>query len=753
MRSVGQVLLAVVLVVGALSGGIQVIGATESPSADARSLWSASASDAPLLARPTPGTHGPAVPADVGSLRSSDVEPRSAVEVTPALTETDDATASPASVTESASSTGARLQTAADVSLTQEFRLTPDQPGEVAVTHNFTLDERIANLRTTVPRRVTVTDTVGFSADNETIYRWDGQTERPSISYTLPVNETGSRSYASANGSLLFADVGEWALLRRPVQTTRWQAFGSEPVTFDRQTVTAGPGAAGDSLVYLGEVDLYPRTTDNQTFRLAVPAAANMTESRDDVLDAMERASNDLAVGERDSSVFAVAAPTEGVPWAVRGLSIGDSDFWVGADERLATTDNIWIHEYVHTRQDYDPTTTTRWTKEGFASYYAARQALQYQSVTFEEFAAAMNASTYPSTSATLADPESWDNLTAYRRGALVAGQFDRRIRRASGDGATVDAVVASMNADTDTVNASEFFDAVGAAGNESVRESMRPAVYTNQSVVMWNRSQHVAAFGPLPGRVVYGLPRGVDPGDYRVRGPYRNASLAGNEDFTLVTGESIVVQGRVSNVGNATGYYDVSLRVNDTVVDSADGEVSGGSVSEVPLSHTFATPGVYEIGVGNDTATVTVERPADASIVGFQVTPGSLEQYGSATVSVTVRNDASIPARREIRIDRNDETVFTRSVRLAPKASRTTDVEVTFPNAGAADVLVEGVGSIQVAVESVGRPATATPERTTTEPPTPTPGEPSRGTGFGFEWLVALVALVATIYYVGYRR
>lgn len=717
MRSVGQMLLAVVLVVGALSGGVQAAGATHS-SSDARSPSSVTADgDSPLPERAVPFSSANR-PARLSSTRG-------------------------------------QVQSAADVFLSQEFRLTPERPGHVAVTHNFTLADRIANLKTTVPRRGVVADTVGFTATNETIYQWDGHTDTPSITYRLPVNETGTRSHAATNGSLLFADVGDWALFRRPSVTTRWQAFGRDPVTYDRQTVTNGPGAAGDSLVYLGAVTLYPRTTANQTFRLAVPAAAGMRESPDDVLDAMERASTDLDVGDRDSSVFAVVAPTDGVPWAVRGLSISDAAFWVGADERLASTDNIWIHEYVHTRQAYDPTTTMRWTKEGFASYYAAHQALQYESVTFEEFATAMNTSTNgtakstnSTVTATLADPSTWDNRTAYRRGALVAGQFDRRIRLESGNGTTLDAVVAELNADTDTVNASEFFDAVASASNQSVRQAMRQAVYTNRSVPMWNRSQHVAAFGSLPARFVYGLPRGTDSGEYRVRGPYRNASLAGNDSFSLVTGESFVVRSRVRNVGNALGYFDVGLAVNGTIVDSADGQVPAGSVREVPLSHTFTSPGVYEIAVGNDTATVTVDRPATASIVGFRITRGSIEQYQSATVNVSVRNDSPIPARRVVRIGRNNETVANRSVRLAPETSRSIDVQVAFPEAGNAEVLVDGVGSIQVAVEPIVRQVTATPEPI--DSPT---DDTSSGTGHGIPPIVALFALLATVFWITRRR
>lgn len=748
MRSVGQAFLAFGLVAVILVGGHSVAAVVQPATADAstastlvpssdvvESSSDRTASVAAGARRPIASPDDPsggAVPnsGDGDELAAEEPDSRAGVASAPAQQ--------------------AGRQASAEMVLTQQFRRLPDEPGYVEVTYDYAIPDPVVTLRTAIPERGEITGGDGFTAVNESIFAWDGSTSDPTLTYRLSVNETGSRDHVAANGSLLFADVDEWSLFRRPGTSTSWDYQSHEEVHLNRRIETVGPGAAGEWLVYLGEVDVYTRATDEQDFRLAVPTAANVTERPDDVLDAMERTAADLAVGEPNETVFAVAAPTESVPWSVRGLSLEGTDFWVGADEGLDTTDNLWVHEYLHTVQDYQTTTATAWTREGFATYYAAYQAMQHRSVTFAEFADALSVSDEPPTNVTLSEPDTWATRTPYERGALVAGTIDRRVRQASDDNRTIAAVFAGMNDDTGRLNASEFYGVIERTGNGSLDRAIRTAVSTDRPVSMWNRTQHVRAFDGMPPRIFATIPRSERSPTYAVDGPYRNATLPGAETPAIVSGESLVVEAEVTNAGGSAGYYDVALAVDGEVVDTAEGEVPAGAVREVPLEHTFDRAGEYTISVGNDTSTVRVLRPGTASIVGVDVTPGVVQQYESATVGVTVRNSLAIPADRTVTLRRDNVDVASRSVYLEPNATETTEFDLSFPLNGTATVAVDGAGTLEVPVEArelPTRPGTTTPNATSS------PGlEPSSAVGPALGAVTAVVVLLGTVLLVRFR-
>lgn len=717
MRSVGRGPLALLLLAVVFAGGLAGVAATQPATAGGE------LADFPaVFSGGTDGTDATA-PTATGQLSADETaSPRSG--------RSSPATIAPASQAGPESAAVGR-DTARQVDgeseqriiLTQQFRRLPDEPGRVEVTYEYSIPDPVVSLRTALPRRGTVTGTDGFTDVNRTIFDWDGDDNDPSLTYTLGVNETSTGDHLAANGSLLFADVGEWSLFRRPGTSTSWDYQSPEEIRLQRETETVGPGAAGEWLVYLGEHEEYTRSTDDQSFRLVVPAVANTTESPEGVLDAMERAANDLSVEEPNETVFTVAAPTESIPWSVRGLTIEGTDAWVGADEALDTTDNIWVHEFVHTVQDYEPTAATRWTREGFATYYAAYQALQHQSLSFEEFRDELSIPDDRQAPVTLSEPSTWVDLANYDRGALVAGQIDRRVRQASDGERTIGAVFAGMNADTDRLNASEFFALVDGAGDGSTDQAIRTAVSTDRPVSMWNRTQHVRAFGGMPPRFDIGLPR--EDGEYEITGPYRNGTFSGTDRPTLVTGESLVVDAHVRNVGGSSGYYDVALTVDGSVVDGATAEVPAGASRAVPLVYTFDRAGQYTISVGNETETVRVLRPGAASVTGLDVSTRTVQQYGTATVDVTVENGLSIPADRKVTLRRGTEDVATRSVYVGPNATGVVEFAVDFPESGNVTVATNGTDGVEVTV--VPR------ERPTTDPPGPTDtatanGAPNRG-------------------------
>ncbi|WP_324663561.1 M61 metallopeptidase family protein [Haloarcula sediminis] len=613
-------------------------------------------------------------------------------------------------------------QTDDDIVRTSSYALTPDRPGSVRVTLTYRLPDRVRSLRTHLVDDGTVTSTNGFDRVNDTTYDWDESTSTPSITVRFNPNETTSKTGPeAASGQYLFADTGEWALLRQFRTSSSYSYTKPEPGV-DRRVRTDGPGAAGDRIVFLGDVRTVERTQNGQTFRLVVPEAAELSESPEAVLDSLTNASRTLRVGNRDETVVGFAAPTDRVEWGVRGLATGDSEFWVRDFERLGEPANVWLHEYVHTRQAFRTTSETRWLTEATAQYYAAQLTLEQGRIDFEAFRRELargERSTYDGV--VLSSPSTWTANANYVKGALAAGRLDLALREGTNRSATLQQVVHELNEGGQPVTQTGFLGAVEAAGGADSRSTAAELSETSERLSMWNQRTHSRLFGPVPAQIRYGLPSGAD--GYRASGPYRNDTLS--TPVRLATGERLTVDTVVENTGGETGAYNATLTVDGRAVASASGELDAESDRTVPLSYTFDRPGEYTLGAGGETATVVVEEPAEPTVSEVSVDSERVRAGESVRVTATVRNDAAVPANGTVTFTRDGEPVAERAVTLSPGATTELSADIELPTAGTARL---GAGS-------------ATPVTVTVATPTDGPAGTSGGSGPGFTAPVAVLA------------
>ncbi|EMA09236.1 hypothetical protein SAMN05443574_102245 [Haloarcula vallismortis] len=634
---------------------------------------------------------------------------------------------------------------------TQTYARVPEQPGEVAVTLTYEVPDRVVDLEAHVPAAATVTETDGFERVNGSVYEWDETSGPATISYRINPNQTIQKSGPEgADGRYLSVDTGEWALLTRSLTPTRWRYTGQDPVKYNRTLRTAGPGAAGEEIVYLGDVATFEESAHNQTFTLAVPERATMTASPISVLDSMANASNALRVGDRDEQVFVVAAPSGAVNWGVEGYQIGDADMWVQSRQSLDTANNVWLHEYVHSRQAYETTAETRWTVEGWATYYAAVLTLEQNRIGFDEFRAQLAAGEQPVYSdVTLADRSSWTNDANYWKGALVAGRTDVHIRSATGRNQTLQRVFQSLNGYRDPVTQSQLLTEIEAVSGPSVRDATATETETTATVAMWNKTTHQRLFGAIPARIGYSLPP-VDRADaYRADSLYRSdAPVGGSEPIRLAANETLAVNAVVENAGGEAGMYNLTLAVNETVVATKQGQIEPGVRTEVELTHTFTEPGRYVVSVDGDTATVIVSEPAAASVTDVAVSPREVRQGDRVDVTATVVNDNDIPGTATAEFRRNDVVFAEQRLYLSPQATTTVTRTVTLDEPGTVS-LSAGDGRTTTTVDVVVSTETAAPTST----PTPTEMSTDRQTtaeeGDGFTALmtglaVLLAALIA---------
>lgn len=605
---------------------------------------------------------------------------------------------------------------------TTTLSLTPDEPGAVDAHVAFDVPSNVGSLTTSVPTDATVTDTIGFERDGTNEYTWDGDGPDPQLTMTIPANRTGAglRDHTTTSG-YEFVDTGPWAIVSTPAMSTSWnyRTIGDKP-SFESDVTTDGPGVAGERMVYLGPSTTYQRSAHGQTFTVVVPDAATLEEEPEAILDSLEAASLSLRVGERDPSVTLFAAPST-VEWAAGGLA-SDADAWILDDRTLDDANNVWLHEYVHTRTDFRTTTDARWLTEASAEYYAALLGLQQGLIGFDEFRRHLaEGSSDRYESSIMTRPDTWTAGANYLKGALVLGSIDRQLRLATDSTRTTGDLVARMN-DRDTDISHTFVrQTVGDLGGSTTAAFLDRYATTEAVPDVWTRDEHAAAFSQLPPQMVVES----DP-SYTVTGPYRNQTTS--QPPTMVPGESLTVNATVTNLGDVAGTYNISMLVDDEPVDSATGDLGAQESTSVVLTTTVDETGTARISIGEVSTTVSVVSPASPVVSDLSVDTSTVSPGETVSVSVTATNPAEKPAAGELTVQADGTIVSSWQQRLDVEESETITVTVVLEEPGTHTISI-GDRSVEVTVDQ------RTTDEGTTSAPTP---------GFGPVTAGGAIAIVA---------
>jgi len=312
---------------------------------------------------------------------------------------------------------------------------------------------------------------------DRTRLRWTGAgTVRVVLSTPVDAGESGQTDAAAG-----------WSFGELPLVEVQWRVDGSVsrtwPLTAPHRPLPGDQSLTGDRYALVGDHKVATRTTSGQRIRLAVPGTADIDSAA--VFDALAGAARDLDVGDRDDAVLAFAVPSR-----TGGAAVPARDeFWVDADAALESPENVWIHEYVHTRQSFSLAADMRWFREASAEYYAAR--LSYEQSAIDRTAMRRSLDGEPSR-ATLADPATWGSEQVPReKGARTLAVLDRKIRSATFGHRSLQDVFRRLNGHDGRVTYAVFAQAVAEvtgqpmdawldrhiAGNEPVADQYGPSV------------------------------------------------------------------------------------------------------------------------------------------------------------------------------------------------------------------------------------------------------------------------------------
>ena len=369
-------------------------------------------------------------------------------------------------------STEAANESRPGVVQTVTYNRTPDRPGTIRATHRYRVGPNTSSVVVYDYDHTAIIGSEGFVRRSNGRWVWDGEVERPLLTFRIAVNQSGG---VGEFAGLEWADTRRWSLSHPPVSfayrtTARdgWVYSWRDTAAYERVVRVAGAGYDGGRVVYLGAHEISERTASGQRFRLVRPADGDGSAVEPDrVLDTLTAAAGQLDVGARDDVVNAFAGPaplrTGGVTTPSRD---GSQDFWVAANRTVGAPANLWVHEYVHTRQNFSLGPRMAWFREASATYYAGllsvRQGLDGRSG-FEAFVDRLRRNA--TANAVLTNRSTWGTaMVPYRKGARALAALDAKIRTASGDGRTLQDVFRRLNAADGQVTYDRFAAIVGNA-------------------------------------------------------------------------------------------------------------------------------------------------------------------------------------------------------------------------------------------------------------------------------------------------
>ena len=619
----------------------------------------------------------------------------------------------------------------------------PDRPGEFDAVVRYDLPDEVSALQVRPDSDATVLESNGLEpADEDGIYEWEGDGddhERLELVLRLEANRSdigrhsdrrtgfddvptdGDGATRSSSAPLIrghdhapdagdgytFADTGEWGIVAVPHQGLAWSQ--SSPVGVDREVSVDGDGFASDDIAVFGPVAVEERTAGGETIRLVVPAAADLEESPDDVLETLAFASERLRIGAHSETVTVIAAPTGEVDWGANGVTYGDHDAWVRDDARLDVPGNVWLHEYVHTRQAYAGESVdrdARWLIEAQAEYYAASLTYERGLIDhreFERFLAEGQESPYAD--GALADPGTWqDPITDYVKGPLAYGAIDRELRLATDGEFTLESVFRELNHRDGDLTNDRWLAFLEEAGGPDVRATAELYTETDAVPDTWDQSAHEAAFGQPTPAMAYDFPPTDSAGEDVASSPVTVDGLLETRTLTeprpVIVGETVTYAVGVENAGDRDGPYRATLTVDGTLVDDASGSLEAGESTVASLAWTPEEPGRYVVNAGDVPFTVDVLEPAPLTVTGLESTPDEAEPGDRVTVTATVANDADRTGKTTLEFRTSEGTVVEESVVLAAGETTTVERTIGFDEAAVHEIRV-GDHTTSVTVQS----------------------------------------------------
>ncbi len=162
--------------------------------------------------------------------------------------------------------------------------------------------------------------------------------------------------------------------------------------------------------------------------------------------------------------------------------------------------------------------------------------------------------------------------------------------------------------------------------------------------------------------------------------------------------GETVTIDVRVSNFGELSGGYTVTLRIDNLVEDTKYETLSGGTSRTVTFTTTKDVAGSYKVDINGISGTFIIKElsvppaPATFTTGALSISPTEVDAGATVTISVLVTNSGDLTSSYEVALKVDDVVVATKSVTLAGGTSRTATFAIAKDVAGSHTVNINGL-------------------------------------------------------------
>jgi len=195
--------------------------------------------------------------------------------------------------------------------------------------------------------------------------------------------------------------------------------------------------------------------------------------------------------------------------------------------------------------------------------------------------------------------------------------------------------------------------------------------------------------------------------------------------------GERVSVSVIITNNGDLTGSYEVSLKIDNVVAQTKEITLDGGDIETISFSVTPDTVGEHMVNISDLPGTLKVkapEAPAAFSTSALNISPAEVNIRESVTISVTVTNTGDLAGSYEVSLKIDNVVAQTKVIELAGSSEQKVTFSAAKDTAGIYTVDVNGISGSFVVKEEAPlvvteeKPLTPALEPAPAPEPTPTP-------------------------------
>ena len=165
--------------------------------------------------------------------------------------------------------------------------------------------------------------------------------------------------------------------------------------------------------------------------------------------------------------------------------------------------------------------------------------------------------------------------------------------------------------------------------------------------------------------------------------------------------GETVAIVSLITNSGDLTGTYEVTLKINDVAVETKQVEVAGGTQQRVAFTLTRDAVGTYTVNVNGLSETFEVQPPpAPAAFTTGELTisPTEVATGENVTISVNVANTGELAGTYEVTLKVNDVAVEAKEAEVAGGDSKLVSFSISRDTPGVYQVSIDDLsGTFEV--------------------------------------------------------